>query len=167
MLYDFLNAFRPIVLLNKLGKLIEKVIGYRLQFQSILKDFIHSYQLGGLKQHSTTDTDIILMYIICMEQIKSLLTSTLAFDITQFFLSLNHCLLPLILAKAEFDPRILSFFGNYLVGRKMSYFQNNFSSPSFNVGISVGQSSVLSPILSALYLFSILKGIFDLSSHLY
>ena len=49
MLYDFLNAFRPIVLLNKLGKLIEKVIGYRLQFQSILKDFIHSYQLGGLK----------------------------------------------------------------------------------------------------------------------
>ena len=39
--YDTLKAFRPIVLLNMLGKLIEKVIGNKLQFQSILKDFIH------------------------------------------------------------------------------------------------------------------------------
>ena len=56
----------------------------RLQFQSILKNFIHSCQLGGLKQCSTIDTDIdiILMYIICTEWVKSLLTSTLAFDIT-------------------------------------------------------------------------------------
>jgi len=40
-LYDSLKIFRPIVLLNTLGKLIEKVIDKRLQFQSISKYFIH------------------------------------------------------------------------------------------------------------------------------
>ena len=44
------------------------------------------------------------------------------------------------------------FFKNYLVGRKTKYFWNDFVSPSFNINIGVGQGSVLSPILSALYL---------------
>ena len=39
--YDSPKAFRPIVLLNTISKLIEKVISERLQFQSISKNFIH------------------------------------------------------------------------------------------------------------------------------
>ena len=42
VLYDSTKTFRPIVLLNTLGKLIKKVISNRLQFQSILKNLIHS-----------------------------------------------------------------------------------------------------------------------------
>ena len=41
ILYNSLKAFRQIVLLNTLGMLIEKVIGERLQFQSISKKFIY------------------------------------------------------------------------------------------------------------------------------
>ena len=41
--YNSPKTFRSIVLLNKLGKLIEKIIGKRLQFQSISKNFIHPY----------------------------------------------------------------------------------------------------------------------------
>jgi len=41
--------FRPIVLLNILGKLIKKVIGERLQFHAIANNFIHSNQLENLK----------------------------------------------------------------------------------------------------------------------
>ena len=70
----------------------------------------------------------------------------------QFFPLLNHCLLTLILKKAGFDNRITSFFTNYLVNRKTNYFWNNFISPIFKVNFGVGQDSVLSPILSALYL---------------
>ena len=40
-LYDQPKAFRPIVLLNTLGKLIEKVIAERLQFTVASNDFIH------------------------------------------------------------------------------------------------------------------------------
>ena len=70
----------------------------------------------------------------------------------QFFLFLNHQLLSLILDKVELDHKILTFFKNYLIGRKTKYLWNEFTSPSFNVNIGVGQRSALSPILSAIYL---------------
>jgi len=135
-----------------LGKLIEKVIGERLQFQVISNNFIHQSQLGGLKFKSTTDTGIALMHFIRTGWVKNLSTSTLAFDITQFFPSLNHRLLSLILDKAGSGPQVARFFSNYLVNRKTSYYWHNFSSHSFDVNVGVGQGSALSPILSTLYL---------------
>ena len=79
----------------------------------------------------------------------------LAFDITQFFSLLNHQLLPLILDKAGFDPRISLFFSDYLVGKKTQYLWNNFLFYFFNVDIGIEQGSALSSILLALYLSSI------------
>jgi len=76
----------------------------------------------------------------------------LAFNIAQFFPSLNHQLLSLILDKAGLDHKVSDFFKNYLVGRRTKYCWNNFISPIFNINISVGQGLVLSPILAALYL---------------
>ena len=64
LLYDSLKSFRPIVLLNTLGKLIEKVIGERLQYHVVNNNFIHPSQLEGLKFKSTIDTGVILMHII-------------------------------------------------------------------------------------------------------
>jgi len=40
-LYDLPKSFKPIVLLNTLGKLIGQVIGKRLQFQVMANNFIH------------------------------------------------------------------------------------------------------------------------------
>jgi len=81
------------------------------------------------------------------------------FNISQFFPSLNHKLLVLILEKAGFDPRVSTFFANYLAKRRTSYTWNTFSSPMFDVNIGVGQGSALSPILSSLSLsFSIYPG---------
>jgi len=80
------------------------------------------------------------------------MTSTLVFDIAQFFPSLNHHLLSAILGKAGFDSKVVSFISNYLVNRKMSYFWNNFSSYLYDINMGVDQGSALSPILSALYL---------------
>jgi len=97
-----------------------------------------------------------LPYFICIGWVKNLSTSTLAVNIVQFFLLLNHCLLTLILGKASFDSYIIKFFSNYLVDRKTQYFWNSFSSLFFNVDIRVGQGSALSPILLALYLVSFL-----------
>ena len=85
------------MLLNTLDKLIKKVIGERLQFQVMANNFIHPSQLGGLKFKSTTNVGVALMHIICLGWVKNLSTSTLAFDIAQFFSSLNHCFLTCIL----------------------------------------------------------------------
>jgi len=150
--YDNPKAFRPIVLLNTLGKLVEKVIAERLQFIIASNNFIHPSQLGGLKFKSTNDAGTALTHIIRSGWTKGRTTSTFAFDIFQFFPLLNHCLLVLILEKVGLDPKITNFFVNYLIQRSTKYLWNDLSSPSFKVNVGVGQESVLSPILSTLYL---------------
>ena len=150
--FDHLKAFHPIVLLNILGKLIEKVVAERLQFMVACNDFIHPSQLGGLKFKSTSDTGIALIHIIWSGWAKGKSTSSLAFDISQFFLSLNHRLLILILEKAGLDPKVTAFFANYLVQRRTNYLWNDLFSLMFDVNVGVGQGSALFPILSILYL---------------
>ena len=151
-LYDQLKAFWLIVLLNTLGKLIEKVIADRLQFMVMCNDFIHPSQLGGLKFKSTLDAGSALTHIIRSGWTKEKSTSTLAFDISQFFPSLNHSLLTLIFEKVGLNSKVTSFFANYLIRQRTNYLWNDFSSPIFDVNIGVGQESALSPILSTLYL---------------
>ena len=150
-MYDSSKSFCPIVLLNTMEKLFEKMIGEWLQFLIISNNFIHSCQLGGFKQRSTMDAGITLTYFIRSEWVKNLSTNILAFNISQFFPSLNHQLLPLIMNKAVLDQKVLTFFKNYLVERKTKYFWNNFQSPFCSVDVGVGQESALSSILSSIF----------------
>ena len=96
------------------------------------------------------------MHFIHTSWVRNNMMSTLVFNITQFFPFLNHQLLPLIIRKAGFDPKVSCFFSNYLIGKKTQYFWNNFFSSFFNVNVGVGQGSALSPILSALYITFVL-----------
>ena len=80
----------------------------------------------------------------------------LAFDISQFFPFLNHQLLTWIIYKVGLDTQVVNFFSNYLINRKTNYLWNSFSSLIFDIKVGVGQSSALSPVLSALYLSSFL-----------
>jgi len=83
--YDSPKSFHPIVLLNIIEKPIEKVIGERLQFLIVRNDFIYPSQLGGLKFRLTIDVGVALTHIIHLGWSRNCLTSTLTFDITQFF----------------------------------------------------------------------------------
>ena len=48
------------------------------------------------------------------------------FNIAQFFLSLNYCLLSLILDKTEFNSKVSKFFSNYLIGKKNAVYVKQF-----------------------------------------
>jgi len=104
--YNTPKSFQPIILLNTIGKLIEKAISNRIQVHSIVTNFLHPNQLGGIRQRSITDAGVFLIYIVHAGWIKRLHTSTLAFDIAQFFPLLNHQLLLLIMAKAGFNNKV-------------------------------------------------------------
>ena len=88
--YNSPKSFQPIVLLNTLEKLIKKFISECLQFHLIANNFIYPCQLGGLKQRSTLDTRIALTHFIHLGWTRNNTTSILAFNITQFFPSLNY-----------------------------------------------------------------------------
>ena len=97
---------------------------------------------------------MFLMYLIYLEWVKSLQTSSLAFNIAQFFPLLNKQLLLFTLDKASFNSKIFLFF-SYLIDRKTQYLWNGFVSSLFNIDVGVGQNFILSPILLALYILPI------------
>jgi len=140
-----------------MDKLIEKAISNRLQFHLSANDFLDSHQFGGIFQRSTTNTGIYLTHLIRAGWLRQYHMSILAFDIAQFFPSLNHHFLSLCLKKAGLNTNVIHFFNSYHSNCSTSYSWNTFTSHSFNVNIGVGQGSALSPILSALYLAPIIK----------
>lgn len=152
MSYDSPKMFWLVILLNTLGKLIKKFISKRLQVQAIFSAFIYPNQVEELKQRSSVNTGLYLTHLIYTGWIKNIHTSILVFDVTQFFLSLNHQLLLIILDKVGFDMNISHFFLNYLINRSTQYVWNNFTSPSFRTDIDVGQRSALSLVFLALYI---------------
>ena len=81
----------------------------------------------------------------------------IAFDIAQFFPSINHSVLLEIVARSGFPACVGNFFQSYLVGRRTTYRWGNFSSGDFPSDVGVGQGSALSPVLSALCLAPVLK----------
>ena len=62
--YDVPKAFRPIVLLNMMGKLFEKMIANCLQFEAAKEGILHPCQFGGVRQNSTEDAGIYLIHLV-------------------------------------------------------------------------------------------------------
>ncbi len=106
--YSTPKAFRPIVLLNTLGKLIEKMIANRCQFDMIDLDLVHPNQFGGvMRQRSTEDAGAYLTHLVRAGWARGLKTSVIAFDIAQFFPSLNHEFLLTAMRKQGFSPGVI------------------------------------------------------------
>ncbi|PPQ94129.1 hypothetical protein CVT25_007914 [Psilocybe cyanescens] len=135
--YSAPKAFRPIVLLNTVGKLVEKMLSNRIQFDG--------------------DAGLILMHMVRAGWAKGLKTSVIAFDVTQFYPSLNHEVLMAILRKLGFSDNVVKFFSHYLVGHSTQYAWGDFISDLRQADVGVGQGSALSPVLSAFYLTLIMR----------
>jgi len=140
-----------------MGKLIEKAISNWLQFHMVANGFLDPNQLGGIRQQSITNARIYLTHLIQAGWLKQCHTSIIAFNIVQFFPSLNHYFLSICLKKAGLNTNVRNFFRSYYSGCSTSYLWNSFVSPSFDTNVGVGQGSALSSILSTIYLTSIIK----------
>ena len=136
--YDTPKTFQPIVLLNTLSKLIEKMIARRLQFDTVKHSVLHPNQLGGIAQRSTEDAGLFLTHLVHSGWAKGLKTSVVAFDIAQFFPFFNHSMLTAILRHSGFTDCLVGFFSNYLVGRSTQYAWNSFLSHACDVDVGVG-----------------------------
>ncbi|KAL7283508.1 hypothetical protein ACG7TL_002941 [Trametes sanguinea] len=151
--YSRIKSYRPIVLLSTLGKLFEKVISERLHYECQRYGILHPNQFGGTKAHSTIDAATMLVTHVRMGWRRKLVTSCLAFDVAQFFPSMNHDLMCRILERYGFSERIVRFFRHYLSGRVSCFRWGRASSPWFDLpAVGAGQGSALSPILTNIYI---------------
>jgi hypothetical protein len=155
--YNTPKSFRPIVLLNTMGKLLEKMLANRLQFEAAEHSVLHPNQFGGVRQNSTEDAGCFLSHVVRAGWHAGLKTSVVAFDLAQFFPSINHELILSILEKQGFAPEIVAFFRSYLVGRHTQYAWDDELSPAFPSSVGLGQGSAMSPVISALTLAPLMK----------
>jgi hypothetical protein len=155
--YDTPKSFPLIVLLNALGKVSEKMLSNRLQFEAAKHGVLHPNQFGGVRQNSTKDAGCFLAHVVRAGWRAKLKASMVAFDLAQFFPSINHDVLLSILDKQGFVPEVVAFFRYYLVDRVTCYAWDNDLSLEFPSSVGVGQGRALSPILSALCLTPLFK----------
>ncbi|CDO70323.1 hypothetical protein BN946_scf184843.g12 [Trametes cinnabarina] len=163
--YTRIKSYRPIVLLSTLGKLLEKVLSERLHYECQRYGILHPNQFGGTKAHSTIDAATALVTHVHAGWQRRMVTSCLAFDVAQFFPSMNHDLLCRILERYGFAPRLINFFRSYLGGRVSCFRWGRASSPWFDLpAVGAGQGSALSPVLTNIYLSPALHILFPLGS---
>jgi hypothetical protein len=157
LLYNTPKSFCPIVLLNTLGKMFEKMLSNRLQFEAAKHGVLHPNQFGGVCQNSTEDAGCFLNHLVQAGWCAKLKTSMVTFDLAQFFPSINYDVLLSILDKQGFVPEVVVFFKSYIVDQFTCYTWDNDLSLEFPSSVGVGQGSALSPILLALCLAPLLK----------
>ena len=154
--YSKLKSYRPIVLLSCIGKLMEKVLANRLQFEGAKYNILHPNQFGGTRFHCTEDAGVMLTQHIRAGWREGLHTSCVALDVAQFFPSINHDMLIALMRKQGFSSTYLRFFESFLPNRRTTLSWNGTSSDPFVVNVGAGQGSALSPIISGLYLAAVL-----------
>jgi hypothetical protein len=149
-----------------MGKLIEKCVSNCIQFDCVKHGVFQSNQFGGIMQRSNEDAGLYLTHLVKAGWARGLKTSVIAFDIVQFFPSLNHGMLMAILRQSGFPEKVIWFFSSYLVNRETLYRWGEFSSPKMNADVGVGQGFALSPVKSALYFAPVLAIFNQRAAHL-
>ncbi|KAF8654672.1 hypothetical protein AX14_008250, partial [Amanita brunnescens Koide BX004] len=150
--YTIPKAYRPISLLNTVGKLLTKIIANRMQFDAAAYSLLHPGQCGGIRKHATVDAGVILASFISNAKEAGLHTTACTFDISQFFPSLDHRVTTLILARLGFDDRLVALLGSYFHDRTTFYRWDSATSRLFDFSVGTPQGDCISPVLSALYL---------------
>ena len=150
--YNVPKAFRPISLLNMIGKLLTKVVATRMQFNCLKFEILHPGQCGGVAKHATIDAGVTLASFIAESRELGLHSTACAFDISQFFPSLSHVACALILRRFGFSESLIRIFQSYFTGRTTRYKWDSATSHDYDFNIGMPQGDCISPILSAIHL---------------
>ena len=158
--YTIPKAYRPIALLNTLGKLLTKILANRLQHDAAEHNILHRDQFGGIQGHSTIDAGLVLTDFISEHRERGWHASACAVDVAQFFPSLSHEVMGRILKRLGFSPVIVALIKSYFRDRVTSYKWDNTTSRKFDFSLGTPQGNCLSPILSALYISVAIRKVF-------
>ena len=158
--YMIPKAYRPIALLNTLGKLLTKILANRLQHDAAEFNILHRDQFGGIQGHSTIDAGLVLTDFISEHRERGWHASACAIDVAQFFPSLSHEVMGRILDRLGFSPVIVTLIKSYFQDRVTSYKWDSATSRKYDFSLGTPQGDCLSPILSALYISVAIRCIF-------
>ena len=148
--------YRPISLLECMGKLLKKIISSRLLYDINKYELIPSSQFGGRNTSSTVDAGLTLQHDIRTAHTSGLVCGMLLFDISGFFDNINHQHLVAIFKAMGFPLQLVSWLKSFLTDRHVSLRFNDYNSDPYDLLVGMPQGSPISPVLSTIFTTPIL-----------
>ena len=151
---DYCNpkAYRPIALLNCLGKVLEKLMASRLSYMSEVHDLLHHDQIGGRPQRSAIDAAMALAHEVETGHHNGEVTSVLLMDVRGAFDNVSKTRLLMTMRRLAIPSAILSWTETFLSDRLTSLSFDGQKDSLQPICTGIPQGSPASPILFLLYI---------------
>ena len=148
---DIISNYRPISILPKLSKIIEKCIKSRLVYYFTRNNLFNQVQFGFLSEKSTQDAMLHLTEKIYSNLHNKLSTMAVYIDFSKCFDTLNRNILLKKLEIYGIRGIPLDLIRSYLENRYQAVKVNGVISEYMPINVGVPQGSVLGPILYLIY----------------
>jgi Reverse transcriptase (RNA-dependent DNA polymerase)/Endonuclease-reverse transcriptase len=149
--YTLAKNFRPISLLECLGKLLEKIVAKIIYNDMTKYALVPTTQFGGRNASSTLDAGLTLLHDIEAAHRSKLRAGLLLFDIQGYFDHINHERLIQVFTNLGFAPELIKWCRSFLKDRTVKLKFNGKTSDPFNFSVGTPQGSPVSPVLSTIY----------------
>lgn len=146
--YSTPAAYRPISLLNTLGKLLEAVMARRLSYWAEKHDLLPNAQFGGRPGRTTEQALLVLANAIDRAWLKMKVVTLIAFDLKNAFNGVKTEVLDARLKSKGIPAQVRRWIRSFMTDRRASIRFDDFETslaPLSNAGLP--QGSPLSPIL--------------------
>jgi ribonuclease HI len=149
--YDVPKAYRPIALLNTLGKVLTSIIAEQLTYYTEKYALLPPLHFGGRPARTTSNTIHYLVYKIKDAWRKKQVTSVLFLDIEGAFPNAVNEKLISNLTTRRVPTVIIRFVKNMLKGRTTCLKFDNHESDKIHIDNGIGQGDPLSMVLYQYY----------------
>lgn len=155
--YSNPKAYRPVALLNCLGKTLEKIMARRLGYMAERYNLLHKDQFGGRRQRNAVDAAMALAHEVDMAKKPKRMVSALFMDVKGAFDNVSKTRLLGTLSGMGLPQAVINWTNDFLSERKSGMAFDGQKESMKPVVTGIPQGSPISPILFLLYL----KPLFD------
>ena len=149
---------RPISLLPRLSKIIEKIIHGQVQKYLDEKKVLFKYQSGFRAHHSTNTYLSYLSDRIHQGFVNGMLTGMILIDLQKAFDTIDHEIFLDQMVCLGFSDSTISWFKSYLQDRSFSVnIEKEYSNPGI-LSCGVPQGSILGPLICLMYVNDMARG---------
>ncbi|PPJ61058.1 hypothetical protein CBER1_07391 [Cercospora berteroae] len=157
--YTTPKAYRPIALLNTIGKIMDALLARRLSYIAETYDLLPRAHIGGRRQKSTEHAlhNIIDKVHHAWNTGQVQVASLLLLDVSGAFDNVSHERLLHDLRARRVDERLVRWIASFLSNRSTNIVVDGFQSRPYTVSTGIPQGSPLSPILYIYYNSSLIQ----------
>lgn len=153
-------AYRPIALLNTLGKVLESIVAGRISALAERYSLLPDEQYGARPGRSTEDALLNLQEIVQAEWTRTpkAVISILSLDVSKAFDRVSHERLLHNLRKRRIPDMLVNWVRSFLSDRETAFRIGAYTSPQRATSCGIPQGSPVSPILYLFYSSDLIEG---------